>query len=74
VKDLKECFFVFDHIIEKYGIEKIKTIGDSYMSAGGLPTPNKTHVRCSAAIEMRDFIADWKAIKKQNGLPYFEIK
>jgi class 3 adenylate cyclase len=33
----------FDHICEKRGIEKIKTIGDAYMAAGGLPAPNTTH-------------------------------
>jgi adenylate cyclase len=37
VKDLHECFSAFDNICEKYGIEKIKTIGDAYMAAGGCP-------------------------------------
>jgi tetratricopeptide (TPR) repeat protein len=43
VRDLNECFSAFDRIAEKHGIEKIKTIGDAYMAAGGLPTPNTTH-------------------------------
>ena len=43
VAELDSCFKVFDQIIERYGIEKIKTIGDGYMCAGGLPQANETH-------------------------------
>ncbi|MEZ4954635.1 MAG: adenylate/guanylate cyclase domain-containing protein [Saprospiraceae bacterium] len=43
VKELNECFMKFDEIAEKYHLEKIKTIGDSYMCAGGLPVKNNTH-------------------------------
>jgi len=76
VRDLNECFSAFDHITAKYGIEKIKTIGDAYMAAGGLPTPNTTHATdvIKAALEMRDFIAEGKARKIAAGLPYFEIR
>ncbi|MBK8226435.1 MAG: tetratricopeptide repeat protein [Flavobacteriales bacterium] len=76
VKDLHECFSAFDRITEKHGIEKIKTIGDAYMAAGGLPTPNTTHAIdvIQAAFEMRDFIAEGKARKIAAGLPYFEIR
>ena len=76
VRDLNECFSAFDHITEKYGIEKIKTIGDAYMAAGGLPTPNTTHAVdvINAALEMRDFITAGKARKVAAGLPYFEIR
>ena len=76
MRDLNECFSAFDHITEKYGIEKIKTIGDAYMAAGGLPTPNTTHALdvVKAALEMRDFIAEGKARKVAAGMPYFEIR
>ncbi|MBL7954569.1 MAG: tetratricopeptide repeat protein [Flavobacteriales bacterium] len=76
VKDLNECFSAFDRITEKYGIEKIKTIGDAYMAAGGLPTPNSTHAMdvLMAALEMREFIAVGKAQKQAAGQPYFEIR
>lgn len=76
VRDLNECFSTFDRITEKYGIEKIKTIGDSYMAAGGLPTPNSTHAAdvVRAALEMRDFIAAGKAKKLASGHPYFELR
>jgi class 3 adenylate cyclase len=38
LKDLDDCFSAFDAIIEKHGLEKLKTIGDAYMFAGGVPT------------------------------------
>ena len=76
VKDLHECFSAFDRICEEHGLEKIKTIGDAYMAAGGLPTPNTTHATdvIKVALEMRDFIAEGKARKVAAGLPYFEIR
>ena len=76
VRDLNECFSAFDRITEKYGIEKIKTIGDAYMAAGGLPTPNTTHATdvIQAALEMRDLIAEGKARKIAAGLPFFEVR
>ncbi len=76
VTDIHECFSAFDHIMEKYGMEKIKTIGDSYMAAGGLPTPNKTNASdaVNAAIEIRQFIEEGKARKIAIGKPYFEIR
>jgi class 3 adenylate cyclase len=37
VAELDACFNVFDEIIAKHKLEKIKTIGDSYMCAGGIP-------------------------------------
>jgi class 3 adenylate cyclase len=76
VKDLNDCFSAFDLIIEKHGIEKIKTIGDAYMAAGGLPMPNKTHTAdiINAALEMRNFIEEGKDEKIMQGLPYFEIR
>jgi adenylate cyclase len=76
VADLHECFSSFDRICEKYGIEKIKTIGDAYMAAGGLPTPNATHAKDAvmAALEICNFIEKGKAEKIAAGLPYFEIR
>jgi len=76
VRDLNECFSAFDRICEKYGIEKIKTIGDAYMAAGGLPTPDANHADhvIKAAFEMRDFIERGKQKKMKAGLPFFEIR
>lgn len=52
--ELDECFLAFDEISDKHRLEKIKTIGDAYMCAGGLPVPNDTHAvdAVSAALEM----------------------
>ncbi len=76
VHDLHECFSAFDRICEKYGIEKIKTIGDAYMAAGGLPTPNNTHAQdvVRAALEMVEVVEKGKAKKVAAGLPFFEVR
>jgi class 3 adenylate cyclase len=62
VAELNECFSAFDAIMEKYGIEKIKTIGDAYMAVCGLPKQNELHAQnaVQAAIEMNDFMAQRK--------------
>lgn len=76
VKDLHLCFSLFDQICQKHGIEKIKTIGDAYMAAGGLPTPNRTHAQdvVNAALEMAQVVEEGKAKKIADGLPFFEIR
>jgi class 3 adenylate cyclase/tetratricopeptide (TPR) repeat protein len=76
VADLHECFSAFDNICEKYGIEKIKTIGDAYMAAGGLPSPNTTHAQdvVNAALEMAEVVEQGKTQKIEQGLPFFEIR
>lgn len=76
VSDLNHCFSAFDLITEKYGIEKIKTIGDAYMCVGGLPVKNDTHAIdiINAAIEMRDFMEGYKNEKTERGESPFEIR
>jgi len=76
VAEINYCYSEFDRIVSKYGIEKIKTIGDSYMCAGGLPVTNKTHPFdvVSAGLEMVKFIEENKNIRMQNGQPYFELR
>lgn len=76
VKEINHCFSAFDHIMEKCGVEKIKTIGDAYMAAGGLPTPNTSHPRdvIKAAIEIQEFILGLAEDKKRKGEPFFEIR
>lgn len=58
VKSVDYYFSKFDEIIDKYGLEKIKTIGDSYMVAGGLPFPSEDHAQkmLNAAFEISEFI------------------
>lgn len=76
VRDIHECFSEFDRIMQKHGVEKIKTIGDAYMAAGGLPQPNSTHAIdvVKAALEMVEFVEQGKVTKKLNGLPFFEVR
>lgn len=76
VAEIDHCFKEFDKIIQKYPIEKIKTIGDSYMAVGGLPNTNQTHAVdvIKAALEIRDFIEDHKKKNKAQNKPVFEIR
>jgi adenylate cyclase len=56
--ELDEILFEFDAIVSRYKIEKIKTIGDTFMCAGGIPVKNITNPIdvVMAAIEMRNFL------------------
>ena len=59
VELLNEVFSHFDQLAEKYGLEKIKTIGDCYMVASGVPRPRPDHAQAllSMALEMQVFIS-----------------
>jgi len=65
VEKLDICFKAFDDIISKYQIEKIKTIGDSYMCVSGLPETNPNHAIdiVKAAIEMQAFVTENPLLK-----------
>lgn len=58
VSALHRHFQAFDAIMEKFGLEKIKTIGDAYMAVSGLPVPRADHARraANAALEIREYI------------------
>lgn len=76
VNEINYCFEAFDAIMEKYGIEKIKTIGDSYMAAGGLPVPSGDSVKKTvlAALEMQEFISKHKSEIDAAGKHAFEMR
>jgi class 3 adenylate cyclase len=76
VADLDYCFKAFDSIVGLYGLEKIKTIGDSYMCAGGLPDPDPSHpVRVvRAAQAMQAFMESWQSERDREGKPLLEIR
>jgi class 3 adenylate cyclase/Tfp pilus assembly protein PilF len=76
VQELDECFRCFDSIVDKYGLEKIKTIGDAYMCAGGLPEPSETHAldTVRAALEMQREMQRIIRNKISEGKPYFEMR
>jgi adenylate cyclase len=67
VKSIDYYFKAFDAIFEKHNMEKIKTIGDSYMCAGGLPMPNKTNPEdaVSAGLEIIKFVEGLKSNKPE---------
>jgi adenylate cyclase len=62
IDQLDAFFFHFDSVVEKYNIEKIKTIGDAYMCAGGIPNKNITNPVevVLAALEMQEYMAELK--------------
>ena len=76
VAEIDYCYKEFDRIIDKFNIEKIKTIGDAYMCAGGLPVVNKSHAgnTVDAALEIRDFMLLYKKQREAEGKQGFEIR
>lgn len=62
LKELNDCFTAFDMIMEKHGLEKIKTIGDAYMAVCGLPHHNPDHAYQTvlAALDIIEFIENRK--------------
>jgi class 3 adenylate cyclase len=75
VESIDFYFSRFDEIMEKYGLEKIKTIGDAYMCAGGLPfaTPDHAHKMVEAAFEIAEFVNEAKK-EDPNNLTRFDIR
>lgn len=58
---LDTIFSRFDELVDEYGLEKIKTVGDEYMVASGIPTPREVHAEPLAyfALKMRDSLKDF---------------
>jgi adenylate cyclase len=72
VSELHRNFKAFDEVIERHGLEKIKTIGDAYMAVSGLPVPDPDHAvkAARAAIEIQSFVQ-----QRQKGMAHpFEIR
>jgi adenylate cyclase len=75
VSDLDTCFRAFDDIMGKYGLEKIKTIGDAYLSAGGLQSPSPQTVQMvNAAREMQTWLTNWNKERAQQNLPEYHAR
>lgn len=72
VKEINECFSAFDNILHKHNIEKIKTVGDAYLAASGLPVANPNHAKdtVNAAIEIRDFMLN----RRKENPDSFEVR
>lgn len=76
IEELDYYFSKFDEIAHNNRMEKIKTIGDAYMAAGGLPEKNNSNPVdvILASLEMMQFVLNEKEIRKQKTLPYFEMR
>jgi adenylate cyclase len=76
IEELDHCFTRFDEIVEKHNLEKIKTIGDAYMAAGGLPKANKTHaVDCIlAALEIERFMSVMMKERAAINRPFWQLR
>lgn len=76
VDELDYYFGSFDKIIEKYKLEKIKTIGDAYLAVGGLPDNNQATASdvVAATLQIQNFVQKEKVKRKIEGKSYFEIK
>src|SRR5712664_303087 len=64
---LNEVFSAFDELVEKHGLEKIKTIGDAYMAAAGVPTLREDHTEAVAdfALDMLEAVARLNALRSE---------
>jgi tetratricopeptide (TPR) repeat protein len=76
VSELSTNFMAFDNIIERYGLEKIKTIGDAYMCAGGIPSEDPDHpVKIiKAATEIQQYMQRRNEKRKEIGLLPWELR
>ncbi len=76
VWELDELFTRFDRIMDKYGLEKLKTIGDAYMYAAGVPAINETHAidAVLGALEIQSLVYKINKEKATSGRPVFEIR
>ena len=76
VKEIDTYFSAFDNIMQQYGLEKIKTIGDAYIAAGGLPEHNTATAQnvIQAAIAMQSVVEELKMKRVESSLPYFELR
>lgn len=76
VKRLEYYFTRFDQIIERYKLEKIKTIGDAYMALAGVTEDNEEPVlrAAMAALEMRDFMRNEREVSRALRKEFWEIR
>jgi len=76
IDELDKFFFHFDSVVERLGIEKIKTIGDAYMCAGGIPEKNRTNPVevILAALEMQTYMTKLKEQSQVQGMKYWDIR
>lgn len=69
VGSLNEIFSMFDRLAERYGLEKIKTIGDAYMAVAGLPKPRSDHVEAAANMALH-MLEEIELVRTKTGKPF----
>jgi len=76
VTEMHYYFSAFDKIIDKHRVEKIKTIGNTYLCAAGLPVPNLTHAEdlLKAAYEIRSLVQQRAAEQRSKNGIVFDIR
>ncbi len=76
VAEIDHCFRAFDEIMEKYGLEKIKTVGDAYLCVGGMRDDDSNEaVRVTmAAMEIQEFMAGLRIQREAEQKPFFEAR
>ena len=76
IRQIDHCFSNFDDIIGKYNVEKIKTIGDAYMCAAGIPeeNPDNPILITLAALEIASFMESYNANRAEKKLPSFDLR
>jgi len=73
---LDQYFSMFDEIVTRHGLEKVKTIGDAYMAVAGVPEANRLHAidSCLAALELQAAIQRMKSQREKSRLPALEAR
>lgn len=76
IDELDRFFIFFDEVVERFNIEKIKTIGDAYMCAGGLPEKNRTNPVdvVLAAMAMQSYVKSMQHSKGNNDFGFWELR
>ena len=76
LETLARYFGAFDKIYERFELTRIKTIGDSYMAAAGIPAASADHARdaAAAALAIRDYIAAENSARVASGEPAWEVR
>ena len=74
--ELDECYSHFDRIVKMHGLEKIKTIGDSYMAASGMIESERLHSidAVLSALKIQEFLRKYQKSQKRKGLPSWKVR
>ncbi len=75
IDELDSFFFQFDEVVERNNLQKVKSIGDTYMCAGGIPKKNRTNPIevIMAALEMQDYLIKLQAESKKNNRKIWDL-